>query len=321
MKNRRKHTSRITYTYRNSKERARMMNNGSVEDLQLVIITGMSGAGKTVAIHSFEDLGFFCVDNLPPALMPKFLELMKESGNKMNKVALVMDLRGREFFDTLLRVIDDLSQSNWITPQILFLDAADEVLVRRYKETRRSHPLAPAGLPLEGIKQERALLEQLKGRAQHIYNTSEMKPKELREKILTEYSANKQATFMVNMMSFGFKHGIPIDADLVFDVRFLPNPHYIDHMRPKTGLEEEVSNYVLQWKDTQNFLEKITDLLSFMLPHYKREGKSQLIIAIGCTGGQHRSVALVEYLARYFEDDYHVRITHRDITKRKELAP
>lgn len=286
----------------------------------MVIITGMSGAGKTVAIHSFEDLGFFCVDNLPPALMPKFLELMKESGNKMNKVALVMDLRGREFFDTLLRVIDELSDSNWITPQILFLDADDGVLVRRYKETRRSHPLAPSGLPLEGIMQERKLLEELKGRAQHIYNTSVMKPKELREKILTEFSADRQAIFTVNVMSFGFKHGIPIDADLVFDVRFLPNPHYIDHMRPKTGLEEEVSNYVLKWSDTQKFLAKVTDLLSFMLPHYKREGKSQLVVAIGCTGGQHRSVALAEYIGQYFENDYQIRITHRDIEKKRGLA-
>lgn len=282
----------------------------------MVIITGMSGAGKTVAIHSFEDLGFFCVDNLPPALMPKFLELMKESGNKMNKVALVMDLRGREFFDTLLRVIDELSDSNWITPQILFLDADDAVLVRRYKETRRSHPLAPSGLPLEGIMQERKLLEELKGRAQHIYNTSAMKPKELREKILTEFSADRQAIFTVNVMSFGFKHGIPIDADLVLDVRFLPNPHYIDHMRPKTGLEEEVSNYVLKWSDTQKFLAKVTDLLSFMLPHYKREGKSQLVVAIGCTGGQHRSVTLAEYIGQYFENDYQIRITHRDIEKK-----
>lgn len=292
------------------------MLSGSSEDIQLVIITGMSGAGKTVAIHSFEDLGFFCVDNLPPALMPKFLELMKESGNKMNKVALVMDLRGREFFDTLLRVIDELSDSNWITPQILFLDADDAVLVRRYKETRRSHPLAPSGLPLEGIMQERKLLEELKGRAQHIYNTSAMKPKELREKILTEFSADRQAIFTVNVMSFGFKHGIPIDADLVLDVRFLPNPHYIDHMRPKTGLEEEVSNYVLKWSDTQKFLAKVTDLLSFMLPHYKREGKSQLVVAIGCTGGQHRSVTLAEYIGQYFENDYQIRITHRDIEKK-----
>lgn len=297
------------------------MEHETIEDTQLVIITGMSGAGKTVAIHSFEDLGFFCVDNLPPALMPKFLELMKDSGNKMNKVALVMDLRGREFFDTLVRVIDGLSNTEWVTPQILFLDADDAVLVRRYKETRRSHPLAPKGLPLEGIRQEREMLEELKGRAQHIYNTSTMKPKELREQILTNFSANRQATFHVNVLSFGFKHGIPIDADLVFDVRFLPNPHYIDHMRPKTGLEEEVSSYVLKWSDTQKFLAKVTDLLAFMLPHYQREGKSQLVIAIGCTGGQHRSVALAEYIGKHFEHDYHVNVKHRDITKRKELTP
>ena len=164
-----------------------IMNVSLTEDIELVIITGMSGAGKTVAVRSFEDLGFFCVDNLPPALMPKFLELMKESGNKMTKVALVMDLRGREFFDTLLRVLDELSDSTWVTPKILFLDADDAALVGRYKETRRSHPLAPAGLPLEGIKQERNLLEDLKGRAQLIYNTSSMKPKELREKIYVNF--------------------------------------------------------------------------------------------------------------------------------------
>ena len=294
------------------------MSSGAVNDLQLVIITGMSGAGKTVAIQSFEDLGFYCVDNLPPTLLPKFLELMKDSGNKMNKVAVVMDLRGREFFDDLIRALDDITETSWVSPQILFLDADNSVLVRRYKETRRSHPLAKSGLPLEGINQERQLLEELKGRAQLIYNTSEMKPKELREKILTEFSVNKRATFTVNVMSFGFKHGIPIDADLVFDVRFLPNPHYIDHMRPRTGLDQDVSDYVLKWNDTQKFLEKVTDLLSFMLPHYKREGKSQLVIAIGCTGGQHRSVALAEYIAKYFERDYQTRVSHRDINQRKE---
>lgn len=294
------------------------MSTGSTNDTQMVIITGMSGAGKTVAIQSFEDLGFFCVDNLPPTLMPKFLELMKESGNKMNKVALVMDLRGREFFDHLFRALDDLAESSWVTPQILFLDADDPTLVRRYKETRRSHPLAPSGLPLEGIQLERELLDDLKGRAQLIYNTSEMKPRELREKILTEFSKNKEAIFTVNVMSFGFKHGLPIDADLVFDVRFLPNPHYIEHMRPMTGLEEEVSKYVLKWSETQKFLEKVTELLSFMLPHYKREGKAQLIIAIGCTGGQHRSVALAEYIGHFFEKDYQTCITHRDIQRRKD---
>ncbi|WP_064093016.1 RNase adapter RapZ [Rossellomorea aquimaris] len=293
------------------------MSTGSTNDVQLVIITGMSGAGKTVAIQSFEDLGFFCVDNLPPTLLPKFLELMKESGNKMNKVALVMDLRGREFFDHLFKALDELAETSWVTPQVLYLDADDSALVRRYKETRRSHPLAPSGLPLEGIRQERELLEDLKGRAQLIYTTSTMKPRELREKILNEFSVNKKTIFTVNVVSFGFKHGIPIDADLVLDVRFLPNPHYIDHMRPKTGLDEEVSTYVLKWSETNKFIEKVTDLLSFMLPHYKREGKSQLVVAIGCTGGQHRSVALAEYIGHHFENDYSTKISHRDIQKRK----
>lgn len=294
------------------------MSTGAANDTQMVIITGMSGAGKTVAIQSFEDLGFFCVDNLPPTLLPKFLELMKESGNKMNKVALVMDLRGREFFDHLFKALDELTETAWITPQILFLDADDATLVSRYKETRRSHPLAQSGLPLEGIKLERELLEELKGRAQLIYKTSNMKPRELREKILTEFSVNKQTIFTVNVMSFGFKYGLPIDADLVFDVRFLPNPHYIEHMRPKTGLDEEVSSYVLKWNETNKFLEKVTDLLAFMLPHYKREGKAQLVIAIGCTGGQHRSVALAEYLGNHFKGDYQTHITHRDIERRRE---
>ncbi|MDQ0269032.1 RNase adapter RapZ [Cytobacillus purgationiresistens] len=296
------------------------MSSNTLNETQMVIITGMSGAGKTVAIQSFEDLGFFCVDNLPPTLLPKFLELMKDSGNKMNKVALVMDLRGREFFEHLFKALDDLADKSWITPEILFLEADDSTLVRRYKETRRSHPLAPSGLPMEGIKLERELLEDLKGRAQLIYKTSDMKPRELRERILTEFSVNKQTIFTVNVMSFGFKHGLPIDADLVFDVRFLPNPHYIEHMRPKTGLDEEVSTYVLKWNETNKFLEKVTDLLAFMLPHYKREGKAQLVIAIGCTGGQHRSVALTEYIANHFKNDYNTRITHRDIERRKETT-
>jgi len=289
----------------------------SQQDVKMVIITGMSGAGKTVAIQSFEDLGYFCVDNLPPTLLPKFLELMKESGSKMNKVALVMDLRGREFFDSLFKALDDLPENSWVTPHILFLDAKDSTLVTRYKETRRSHPLASKGLPLEGIGIERELLEEMKGRAQLIYDTSDLKPRELREKILKQFSSSVQHTFTVNVTSFGFKYGIPIDADLVFDVRFLPNPHYIDHMRPKTGLQEEVSSYVLKWNETQKFLEKLIDLLTFMLPYYKREGKSQIVIAIGCTGGQHRSVTLAEYLAKHFHQDYHTQVSHRDIEKRK----
>ncbi|USK28248.1 RNase adapter RapZ [Bacillus sp. CMF21] len=292
------------------------MSTGSVQDIKMVIITGMSGAGKTVAIQSFEDLGYFCVDNLPPNLLPKFLELMKESGSKMNKVALVMDLRGREFFESLFQALDDMAEKTWINPQILFLDAKDATLVTRYKETRRSHPLATTGLPLEGIKNERELLEELKGRSQMIFDTSEMKPRELREKILKQFAEDAEHTFSVNVLSFGFKYGVPIDADLVFDVRFLPNPHYIDHMRPKTGLEEEVSSYVLKWTETQKFLEKVLDLLTFMLPYYKREGKSQLVIAIGCTGGQHRSVTLAEYIAKHYKNDYLTHVSHRDIERR-----
>lgn len=296
---------------------AENMSNGQMNDTQLVVITGMSGAGKTVAIQSFEDLGFFCVDNLPPALLPKFLELMKDSGNKMNKVALVMDLRGREFFDSLFLALDNLSETSWVSPRILFLEADDEALVRRYKETRRTHPLAPLGRPLEGIKLERNLLDELKGRAQLIFNTSQLKPRELREKIASEFSKDKQVGFTINVMSFGFKHGLPIDADLVFDVRFLPNPFYIDQMRPKTGLDKEVSSYVLKWSETQKFLEKLTDLLAFMLPYYKREGKAQLVVAIGCTGGQHRSVALTEYISNHFQNSYTVQVSHRDIENSK----
>ncbi|MEK6455501.1 RNase adapter RapZ [Caldifermentibacillus hisashii] len=286
-------------------------------ELQIVIITGMSGAGKTVAIQSFEDLGFFCVDNLPPSLLPKFLELMRESKNKMNKVALVMDLRGREFFEQLIHVLDELQHYSWLTPHILFLDADDATLVRRYKETRRFHPLAKSGLPLDGIRNERQLLEELKARAQTIINTSELKPKELREKITEKFSNSRQNLFTVNVISFGFKHGIPIDADLVFDVRFLPNPFYIEQLRPKTGLDRDVYEYVMKWTDTSKFLEKISDLLSFMLPLYKREGKSQLVIAIGCTGGQHRSVAIAKYLGEKLAKDYQVQVSHREIANER----
>ncbi|MGC4376877.1 RNase adapter RapZ [Fictibacillus sp. Mic-4] len=288
------------------------------KDVQMVIITGMSGAGKTVAMQSFEDLGFFCVDNLPPALLPKFVDLMEESEGKLNKVALVMDLRGREFFDQLFSTLDQLPVYSHIQPQILFLDCKDATLVRRYKETRRSHPLAKSGNPLSGILQEREMLEELKGRAQQIIDTSELKPLELRERIIQRFSTNEAHPFTINVMSFGFKHGIPIDADLVFDVRFLPNPHYIEHMRPRTGLEADISEYVLKWPETKTFLEKLLDLLKFMIPQYKREGKSQLIIGIGCTGGKHRSVALAEYIGKELAKEFSTFSSHRDMGKDKD---
>ncbi len=294
------------------------LENEQEKETKLVIITGMSGAGKTVAVQSFEDLGYYCVDNLPPTLLPKLLELMKDASNNITKVALVMDLRGREFFDSLYEALDLLTEQEWIKEHILFLDASDSALVSRYKKTRRSHPLAVGELPLSGIKQERGILDELRGRAQRIIDTTGLKPRELREKILKIYSEEDQEIFSVNMVSFGFKYGIPIDADLVFDVRFLPNPHYVGHLQPLTGLNQEVSSYVFKWSDTQKFTEKVLDLLEFMLPQYKKEGKSQLIIAIGCTGGQHRSVALAEHFAKELSNQYIVHITHRDIDKRKE---
>ncbi|EKZ0256601.1 RNase adapter RapZ [Listeria monocytogenes] len=286
------------------------------KQLKLVIITGMSGAGKTVAMQSLEDLGYFCVDNLPPSLLPKFWELMKES-DKMDKIALVMDLRGREFFDSIEPALDELDNTNFITTKILFLEADDKVLVSRYKETRRHHPLEPNGSVLDGINAERELLSDLKGRSQLVINTSNMAPRELRERINNEFQTEDKDVFNVQLMSFGFKYGIPIDADLVFDVRFLPNPHYIDKMRPLTGLDEDVYEYVMKWPETQTFLDKLVDLLMFTLPFYKREGKTQLVIAIGCTGGQHRSVALTEFVGKAIQQKYETMISHRDMKRRK----
>lgn len=285
--------------------------------IHVIVITGMSGAGKTVAVQSIEDLGYFCVDNLPPVLIPKFIELIEQSAGTMRKVALVLDLRGREFFDALFPALDRLDQSEHFKYQILYLDASDEVLVQRYKETRRRHPLAPNGLPLEGIQKEREIIKGLKGRAQQIIDTSSLKPVQLREMIIQRFSDVENNQFTVNMFSFGFKYGIPIDADLVFDVRFLPNPHYIEEMRPKTGLDEEVSSYVLKWMETQTFIKKLEDMLVFLLPYYQREGKSQVVIAIGCTGGKHRSVTIAEHLHKRFADQYTTRVSHRDMNKDK----
>lgn len=284
---------------------------------ELIIITGMSGAGKSVAVRSFEDLGFYCIDNLPPTLLPTFVNLMKESTKGITRMVAVMDLRGGDFFSSLIDAIDQIADEDIVETKILFLDADDEVLVRRYKETRRSHPLASTGRPLDGIRHERELLTEVKERSQYIYNTSSMKPKELRERIITEFSAQMSKSFNVNVMSFGFKHGMPIDADLVFDVRFLPNPYYIEELRPMTGLDEEVSSYVLKMDDTQTLINKLTDLFEFMLPRYQEEGKSQLVIAFGCTGGQHRSVTLAEYFGHLLEKELPTVITHRDVDKRK----
>lgn len=293
-----------------------MLMKNTDKEINLVIITGMSGAGKTVAIQKLEDLGFFCVDNLPPVLIPKFAELLNESGGKFEKVAMVIDLRGREFFDSLFGALKKIEAMEKIHYQILFLDANDSVLVQRYKETRRHHPLAPQGLPVDGIRLERQLLQELKGRADLIIDTSNLKPTVLKEKISMIFNKiSKRLT--INVQSFGFKYGIPIDADLVFDVRFLPNPHYIENLRPLTGKNPEVSEYVFKWDVTKEFIKKLTELVDYTLPYYQSEGKSQLVIGVGCTGGKHRSVAIAELLGNRYQDQYNVRITHRDIERGK----
>ncbi len=280
----------------------------------LIIITGMSGAGKTLAVQSLEDLGFFCVDNLPPVLIPKFGELIEQSNGKIAKIALVIDLRGREFFTALSESLLYIKEHFTMRCEILFLDATDSVLVQRYKESRRRHPLAPEGMPLDGIRLERKMLEELKDSATQLIDTSNTKPGQLKEKIISRFSHIEPNTLSVNITSFGFKYGIPIDADLVFDVRFLPNPHYVDHLRPRTGQDSEVYEYVLKWAETQLFLTKLLDMLHFLIPQYYKEGKSQVIIAIGCTGGKHRSVAIAEYLGKMLgvSKTENVSVSHRD---------
>lgn len=280
----------------------------------LIIITGLSGSGKSVALEAIEDTGYFCIDNLPPILIPKVIELMESTDGKMNKVALGIDLRGKEFFDDLIHKLETILSNEDIMLRIVFLDTDDERLVSRYKETRRSHPLNEGVSVLEAIGKERELLDDLKGRSSVIIDTTDLSPKELRDRIFTLYSGGREEFFAINVLSFGFKHGVPIDADLMFDVRFLPNPFYIPEFRPLTGLDKEVYDYVMKWQDTDTFYEKLYDMVKYLIPQYIKEGKSQLTIALGCTGGQHRSVALSERLAEDLSDKFKFSIntTHRD---------
>ena len=290
------------------------------DTLELVIITGMSGAGKTVAVQSFEDLGYFCIDNMPPTLLPPFWELVKESG-KISRIALVIDLRSRDFFKEVDSLIATLDNTQLVTTRIIFLDSSDSVLVSRYKETRRNHPLAPDGRVSEGIAKERELLMDLRTRAQIIIDTSDISPRQLRERLIKDFATKDYQTFHVEVMSFGFKYGVPIDADIIWDVRFLPNPHYIPELRPQTGMDAPVYDYVMKQPETQAFYSKLIDVIEFCLPGYKKEGKSSVTIAIGCTGGKHRSVAIAERIANHLKtDNYAVNISHRDYMKKKETV-
>jgi UPF0042 nucleotide-binding protein len=289
------------------------------DTLNLVVITGMSGAGKTVAMQSFEDLGYFCVDNMPPSLLPKFWELVKESG-KVTKIALVIDLRSRAFYDEIDEMLANLDNTNFVTTKILFLDASNEELVSRYKETRRTHPLAMEGRLMDGISRERALLAEIKQRSQLVVDTTELTPRQLREKIFENFRLDDVATFHIEVMSFGFKYGVPIDADIVMDVRFLPNPYYVPEFRALTGKNQAVYDYVMQQPATENFYERFSGMLLHIMPGYQKEGKTSLTIAIGCTGGQHRSVAIAERLSADLKPQYLVETIHRDMDKRKETV-
>lgn len=286
--------------------------------MRFVIVTGMSGAGKSTALKMLEDMEYFCVDNLPVPLIDKFVQLIKDSASgKIERVAIGVDIRSGRSLDELKTVLEKISFSG-IESEILFLDADDTALVRRYKETRRSHPLAGAGRVDDGIQKERERLQFLKEYADYILDTSKLLTRELKaelEKIFVENRTFKN--LMVTVLSFGFKYGIPQDADLVFDVRFLPNPYYLENLRPLSGNDRPVSDYVMGFEAAHVFSDKLEDMIRFLIPNYILEGKTQLVIAVGCTGGKHRSVTLANELYRRLgeNDTYGIRIEHRDIEK------
>ena len=282
---------------------------------RLVIVTGMSGGGKTQACRHLEDLGFFCVDNLPPVFIPKFAELCAHSAGHIARVVLVVDTRSREFFDTFLHVLEDMDKAGQ-KYELHFMDATDEAIIRRYKETRRRHPLAPSARLSDGIRQERAQLARVREKATYIIDTSALRKADLKKKILALFGHAEGVAMGINVLSFGFRHGVPMDADMVLDVRFLPNPFYIDALRYKNGEVPEVAEYIAKWPVTREFTEKLDGLLDFLIPQYVKEGKNQFVIAVGCTGGMHRSV----YIARHIFDflgarGWQATLEHRDLTK------
>ena len=283
--------------------------------MRFIIVTGLSGAGKSEATNALEDMGYFCVDNLPPKLIKKFAEVCKQSQGSIDKVALVMDIRGGIFFDDLFESLSELSKEQF-QYEILFLDTSDEVLVKRFKEKRRSHPLAPGGRVITGIELERQKLRDVKDKAYVIIDTSKYAIKDLREEMARKFGDKEmpEKQMAITILSFGFKYGIPVDSDLVFDVRFIPNPFYIPELKPFSGNDEPVKNYVMDQIETQTFLEKANDMFEFLIPNYQKEGKRQLIISIGCTGGRHRSVAIANSIYETLHSNNHdVYVEHRDI--------
>ncbi len=285
--------------------------------MKFIIVTGLSGSGKSEAMRALEDMGFYCVDNLPPTLIPKFAELCYQSNSTIDKVALGIDVRGRKFFKALHESLNTLRKDKYPF-EILYLDCADDVLLKRYKMTRRNHPLAINRQIPEGIKMERAILEPLKEIADCIIDTSNMKPKDLKEEISKIYANGEvNNNLTISVVSFGFKHGIPSDSDLVFDVRFLPNPYYVDELRSKTGEDQDVRDYVMNSEVSHKFYEKLLDMINFLVPQYVEEGKHHLVISIGCTGGRHRSVTISNLISdELMKQGYRVVKKHRDFMLR-----
>ena len=282
--------------------------------MRFIIVTGLSGAGKSEATKSLEDMGYFCVDNLPPTLITKFAEVCSQSNGKIDKVALVIDIRGGVFFNDLFQSLRELEKDQF-KYEILFLDATDEVLVKRFKEKRRSHPLSGGGRVITGIELEREKLREVKDKADIIIDTSKYKIGDLREE-MTKYFGDEtlpEKQMSITVLSFGFKYGIPVDSDLVFDVRFLPNPYYVEELRNKTGDDQEVRDYVMDSEISHQFYDKLLDMINFLVPQYIKEGKHHLVISIGCTGGRHRSVTICNLISdELMKQDYRVVKKHRD---------
>ena len=281
--------------------------------MRFVVVTGMSGSGKLTAIHFMEDLGYYCVDNLPVRLIDPFMQLVSAPGSDIDKVVLGLDVRADKSFDNVEQVLAALKRKGY-KYEILFMDASDEVLIKRYKETRRAHPVCPTSRVENGIAQERKILEQIKADADYVIDTSGLLTRTLKEELIRIFIKNEEYnSLMISIMSFGFKNGIPADADLVFDVRFLPNPFYVDSLKRLTGNDKPVRDYVMSFPEAGTFMEKLVDMISFLIPGYVKEGKNQLVIGIGCTGGQHRSVTIANALAdRLKGGDYGINLYHRD---------
>ncbi len=286
--------------------------------MEFLIVSGLSGAGKSTVMSILEDSGFFCVDNLPPVLIPKFAEVCLAGAGSYERVAMVCDIRAGEHFDGLFQAMDALSAMEFRF-KVLFVDADDTTIIKRYKETRRSHPLlAEAGSLSRAVERERAAMEPLRARADYIITTSSLPVRKLRGQVLDMFAPNRKSVneMSISVTSFGFKYGIPLEADLVFDVRFLPNPFYVEELRPQTGLDQGVSDYVFASPTALELMEHLRGLMDFLLPHFVEEGKSALVIAVGCTGGRHRSVAVTHALCEYIQGlGYAAGETHRDMTR------